>query len=283
MPAGSRSSGAARSTWASRPSTAARFASTSASQTATWPSQKPGETALGPAEKRREARACQQKQEETGGKTKKVVVVVVFFFFWGGGTLFVNLFLVGSMSLTRGGSRQAKVSTSGHSCLKRQLTDEKLPLREWMGKAPLPSRPKRQALLKQVNEPVGSNKKQEVSSAWVLFMIAGSQSGVRKHWVLGINQWQRHTLPPTNMAPDRGSRQEEMNLPGTSPQAPCPWEEGKLACLLVFPSRLQRFSAPMARGPGNGRGHHLLDLRPNRSPAIPALKGLAGCCFEGNL
>ena len=29
------------------------------------------------------------------------------------------------------------------------------------------------------------------------------------------------TLPPTNMATDRGSPQKDMTLPGTSPQLPC--------------------------------------------------------------
>ena len=34
------------------------------------------------------------------------------------------------------------------------------------------------------------------------------------------------TLPSTNMAPDRGSIQEEHHLPGTLPQVLCQWKGG---------------------------------------------------------
>ena len=39
--------------------------------------------------------------------------------------------------------------------------------------------------------------------------------------LVNLSREQSITLPPTNMATDRGSLQKEMNLPGTSPQVPC--------------------------------------------------------------
>ena len=51
------------------------------------------------------------------------------------------------------------------------------------------------------------------------------------------------TLTPTNMAPDRGSLQKEIDLPGTLPQMLCFWEEG-------YPEKRNMYSVPGAGQPG---------------------------------